>query len=159
VQAWRKCIGITIPHITHLEVCIEIDAGPGREITFTLTVIVGSHSYKWSWHINGDKCVNHSIYGPLSVEGCISEWKLEPHSAAFRLQVWVVVDLIIKKKISILDQKITVPLPSVEELEALESLSAEDLLPTLALLGAEVEELPAASGVASGAGCTCGKGL
>ena len=142
MQAWKKCLGITIPVVGRLEVCLEIDAGPGREITFTLLVTVGGHSYKWSWHLNGDKCIDVKVYGPLSIEACVSAWKIEPHSVTFRLQVWVVLDLIIKKKISIFDQTITIPLPSVEELEALESLSAEDLLPTIALLGIEVEELP-----------------
>jgi hypothetical protein len=156
VQAWRKCIGVTVPIVGRLEVCVEIDAAPSCEITFTLSVKVGSHVYKWSWHINGDRCVNHSVYGPLSVEACVSDWKVEPHSVAFRLQLWVEVNLgIIKKKIEILDQRISFPLPSVEELEALESLSAEELLPTVALLGIEVEELPVGSmsgSAASGGG-------
>lgn len=154
VQAWRKCIKVTIPHVATLEVCLEVDAGPGRVITFTLMAKVGGHAYKWSWQVNGDRCVNHSIYGPLSIEGCISEWKVEPHSVSFRLQVWVVVHLIITKRIEIFNQKITIPLVTVEELEALESLSAEDLLPTIALMGVEVEELPVEGGGTTAA-CGC----
>jgi hypothetical protein len=153
LQAWKRCVGITIPLIGRIEVCLEIDASPSGQITITLEVGIGSHKWKWSVPIDGNKCIKIAVVPRLAVEICVSNWNVESHTVSFRLQVYAIVTIPIygEKKFPIIDQTVTLPLPLAEEVEGFESLSAEDSLLTLALLGTEVEELPAEPAPPTGA--------
>ena len=144
LQGFKKCVGINIPIVGRIEVCVEVDVSRSKQITITLEVAVRGHRWKWPIHIDGDKCIRVSVIGPVAVELCVSGWKVESHAVSFHLQVYAILNTPIgSKRFKVIDQTITIPLPLAEEVEGFESMSAEESLMTLALLGAEVEELPA----------------
>lgn len=152
LQGWKRCVGLNIPIVGRIEVCLEIDAAPSGQITITLEVAVGGHRWKWPIHLDGDKCIKVSVVGPLSVEICVTGWKVEAHAVSFHLQVYAIVHIPIfgDKRFTLIDQAVSIPLPLAEEVESLEAVPAEDSLLTLALLATEVEELPAAPVAAEG---------
>ncbi|MGN6276540.1 MAG: hypothetical protein ACTHNP_11535 [Solirubrobacterales bacterium] len=156
LQAWKKCAGLSIPIVGRIEACVEIDAAPGK-ITFTLEVAVGSQRWKWQFSVNGDRCFEIDVFGPLSIQLCVSNWNLGSHSVSFNLAVAAIVEVFgIRKRFPLIDEPITIPLPLAEENNALGSVSPENLFAVLALMGAEVIDVEAeASGPAGH--CRCGQ--
>jgi hypothetical protein len=155
LQAWKRCVGLSIPLFGKVEGCVEVDASPSGQITITLEIAIGSHRWKWSFQVDGDRCFKVGTAGPVSAELCVSGWKVESHAVSLHLQLYVILHTPIgDKRFLLIDQTVTIPLPLAEEVEGLASMSAEDSLLTLALLGAEVEEPPAEPVAVEGATLT-----
>jgi hypothetical protein len=152
-QVWKKCFSVHIHWVGTFTGCVEIGASSSGQITITVDLSLGSHHWRWSFSVSGNKCWSIGVIGPVKLEACVSEWSIDKHSASFRLKVTLM-------GITLFNEKITIPLMSAEELEALESASPEDLVSALAVLGAEVREVPVGIHFdGSDSGCHCGKGV